>query len=105
MKYTFNHIGVPTKRVQPSEVYNDDMKVHLTDFEGHPYRFEYLRFEPGSWLPGEMQVQPHIAFEVESIDAILSDFDEVIVEKMDGGELFLCFAVKDGVIFELMEKK
>ncbi len=101
----FNHIGVPTKKVQPGETYNDGMKVHLTDFTNHPYKFEYLRFEPGSWLPAEMQVQPHIAIEVDSIDETLADFDEVIVEKLDAGDLYLCFAVKDNVIFELMQMK
>jgi hypothetical protein len=105
MNYKFNHVGVPTKTKQAGETYNDGMKVHLTDYTDHPYNFEYLRFEPGSWLPAEMQIQPHIAIEVDNIDSVLKDFDKVIVEKMDAGEQFLCFAVKDNVIFELMQIK
>ncbi len=61
----FLHIGVPTKKVQPDETYAEGMKVHLTNPDVHDMKFEYLRFEPGSWLPAIMQVTPHIAVKVE----------------------------------------
>jgi glyoxylase I family protein len=102
----FVHIGVPTKKVQANETYVEGMKVHLTNPDEHEMKFEYLRFEPGSWLPAIMQIQPHIAVKVDSIQAELGKCEEVLVEPMAINEsLCIAFAIRDGVIFEFMEMK
>lgn len=102
----FVHIGVPTKTPQPGETYVEGLKVHLTDPEQHDYKFEYLRFEPESCMPGEIQVFPHIAIKVDSIAEELKKCQEVLVAPMPiDDKLTICFAKRDGVIFELMEMK
>jgi len=42
------------------------MKLFFPDPDKHEMKFEYLRFEPGFWLPATMQIQPHIAVKVEN---------------------------------------
>jgi len=102
----FMHIGVPTKKVQPNETYVEGLKVHLTNPDEHEMKFEYLRFEPGSWLPAIMQVTPHIAVKVDSLQAELTKCDEVLVEPMPTNDTTcIAFAMRDGVIFEFMEIK
>jgi glyoxylase I family protein len=102
----FVHIGVPTKNVQPNETYVEGMKVHLTNPDEHEMKFEYLRFEPGSWLPAIMQVNPHIAVKVASLQVELAKCEEVLVAPLDVNEnLSIAFAIRDGVIFEFMEMK
>jgi glyoxylase I family protein len=102
----FMHIGVPTKKVQPDETYAEGMKLHLTDPDVHEMKFEYLRFEPGSWLPAIMQVNPHIAVKVDSIQDELKKCDEVLVDPLAVSEnKSIAFAIRDGVIFEFMELK
>jgi hypothetical protein len=102
----FRHIGVPTKKVQPNETYVEGMKLHLTNPEEHEMKFEYLRFEPGSWLPAIMQVTPHVAVKIDSIAAELAKCEEVLVEPMAVDEkLSIAFGIRDGVIFEFMEMK
>ena len=102
----FLHIGVPTKKVQPNETYAEGMKVHLTNPDNHEMKFEYLRFEPGSWLPAIMQINPHIAVKVDSIDAELAKCEEVLVQPMAISEnKSIAFACRDGVIFEFTEIK
>ena len=102
----FLHIGVPTKKVQPDETYAEGMKVHLTNPDVHDMKFEYLRFEPGSWLPAIMQVTPHIAVKVDSIQEALDKCDEVLVEPLAVNETTnIAFAIRDGVIFEFTEMK
>ncbi len=102
----FMHIGVPTKKVQPNETYVEGMKLHLTDPNAHEMKFEYLRFEPGSWLPAIMQVNPHVAVKVESIPSELAKCDEILVEPMAANEnTTIAFAIRDGVIFEFMAMK
>lgn len=102
----FMHIGVPTKKVQPNEIYVEGLKVHLTSPDAHELKFEYLRFEPGSPLPAIMQVTPHIAIKVESIKDELAKCEEILVEPTDADEkTLMAFGVRDGVIFEFMQPK
>ena len=102
----FMHIGVPTKKVQANETYVEGMKLYITNPDEHEMKFEYLRFEPGSWLPAIMQINPHVAVKVESIADELAKCEEVLVEPMNVDEnLSIAFAIRDGVIFEFMETK
>ncbi len=102
----FMHIGVPTKKVQPNETYAEGMKVHLTNPDEHEMKFEYMRFEPGSWLPAIMQITPHIAVKIDSIEQELAKCQEVLVEPLDVNEgLRIAFGMRDGVIFEFMQMK
>jgi len=102
----FMHIGVPTKKVHPNETYAEGMKVHLTNPDEHEMKFEYMRFEPGSWLPAIMQINPHIAVKVDSIQAELAKCEETLVAPFEVNEnLSLAFAIRDGVIFEFMQMK
>lgn len=102
----FLHIGVPTKKIQPGETFAEGMKVHLTNPDEHEMKFEYLRFEPGSWLPAIMQITPHIAVKVESIAAELTKCDEVLVQPLAVSDTkCIAFAIRDGVIFEFTEMK
>lgn len=101
----FLHLGVPTTNVQKGENYNPDLKVHITDPENHPFKFEYLRFEEGSPLPMIMQKQSHVAFKVDSIAKHLEGA-EILVQPFEvcpGTQI--AFIIKDNVIMELMECK
>jgi hypothetical protein len=102
----FMHIGVPTKKVQPNETYAEGMKVHLTNPDEHEMKFEYMRFEPGSWLPAIMQINPHIAVKVENIQDELAKCEETLVKPFPADEkLSIAFGIRDGVIFEFMQMK
>jgi catechol 2,3-dioxygenase-like lactoylglutathione lyase family enzyme len=101
----FHHVGVPTKKAQPKETYIEGGKVHITDPNANPYKFEYLRFEQGSPLPKEVQSGPHVAFMVDNLDAALKG-EKVIVQPFDAmPTLRVAFIVKDGVTVELMQAK
>ena len=41
----FNHVGIPSDKKRENETYVEDCKAHITDFEKHPYRVEWVRFE------------------------------------------------------------
>ena len=42
----YHHTGVVTDQKQPNEFYVEATKVWVTDPDDHPYRIEFLRFEP-----------------------------------------------------------
>lgn len=98
------HVGVITNVPVDGEAYNDGLKVHLTDPENHPFKYEFLRFEDGSPLHKRIQTEPHIAIKVDSIEEEVSKATEVLSEEMDcGGGMFIRFADVDGFIFEFTE--
>jgi hypothetical protein len=101
----FHHVGVPTREARPNESYVAAGKVFITDPDASPYKFEYLRFEPGSPMPVIMQTKPHIAYMVEDLAAALVG-QEVIVPPFDANPaLAVAFIVKDNIVVELMQAK
>ncbi|HJN16628.1 MAG TPA: hypothetical protein QGH10_14080 [Armatimonadota bacterium] len=101
--HKFSHMGLPTDEKQPGEIYVESTKVWVTEFKDHPYKVEYLRYEPDSPVTGPLRDLPHMAFETDDLAADLEG-QEVIMEPfvpMPG--LTVAFIVKDGAVFEYMQ--
>jgi hypothetical protein len=99
----FHHVGLPTDEKQPGEIYIEETKVWITDPESHPYKVEYLRYEPDSPTTGPLRELPHLAFttddlerEIEGKNVILGPF-----RPMDG--LTVVFIHEEGAVFEFMQ--
>jgi len=98
----FHHVGVITDELRPGEIYVADTKVHVTNPLDHPYRVEYLRFEPDSPVTGPVRERPHMAFEVDDLEAEL-ERQEVLLgpfRPMEG--LRVAFVLRDEAVFEFM---
>ena len=104
MGYKFLHVGMPTTKIRPNEVYVEDMKLYMVDPIHTDLNIEYLRFQDGTIFPEIMHTNPHIAYEVDSIEKATKDA-EIIVEPIDLGDKIICFAIKDNIIFEFTEMK
>jgi hypothetical protein len=99
----FHHVGVITDEVQPGEIYVPATKVYVTNPSEHPYRVEYLRFEPDSPVTGPVRNLPHLAFRVDDLEAERVG-QEVLLgpfQAMPG--LRVVFTFKDGAVFEYMQ--
>jgi len=99
----FSHVGVITDDPQPDETYVPTTKVYVTNFVDHPYKIEYLRYEPDTPVTGPLRDLPHIAFETDDLDRELAG-QEVIMEPfvpMPG--LTVAFIFRDGAVFEYMK--
>ena len=68
----FHHIGLPTDQSQPGEFFVEDTRVWVTDPRQHPYKVEYLRFEPDSPVTGPVRDLPHVAYRVDDLDAAIA---------------------------------
>src|SRR5262249_23668315 len=99
----FHHVGVITDEAQPGEIYVADTKVHVTNPADHPYRIEYLRFEPDSPVTGPVRNQPHVAFVVDSLEDAIAGEPILLgpFRAMEG--LRVVFILKDEAVFEYME--
>lgn len=99
----FHHMGVPTDEKQENEVYVEASKLWVTDPEDHPYRIEYLRYEPDSTVTGPVRDLPHIAYttddlrrEIEGKKILLGPFTP-----LEGLEVV--FIEEDGAVIEYMQ--
>ena len=99
----FDHVGLPTNEKQPNEMYVAQTKVWVTDPLAHPYRVEYLRYEPDSPVTGPVRDLPHIAFQVDNLDAYMEG-EEIVLGPFHPTETMrVVFIFKDGAVFEYME--
>jgi len=69
--WRYHHMGVPTDHPRDGEKYIPQYKMFVAGFSSSPYGVEWMRFEPGCPLPEIIQRVPHVAFEVDDLDAAL----------------------------------
>ncbi|MBC7333142.1 MAG: hypothetical protein H5T85_01545 [Actinobacteria bacterium] len=103
----FDHIGLPTTdRKKGKEIFISATKVWVTDYKKHPYRIEWLRFEPDSPVKGPVREKPHIAFKVNNLDEASKGL-KVLLEPFESlpGLKVGFYEYDDGGIIELMEYK
>jgi hypothetical protein len=69
--WRYHHMGVPTDIPRPDEKYIPQYRMYVAGFSSSPYGVEWMRFEPDCPLPPIVQRVPHVAFEVDDLDAAL----------------------------------
>jgi catechol 2,3-dioxygenase-like lactoylglutathione lyase family enzyme len=101
----FDHIGLITTEKKENDIYIAPTKVWITEFEKHPFRIEWLRYEPDSPVTGPVREKPHVAFRVDDIEAA-SQGMKVLLEPFDVGFAVVAFfETEDGAVVELMKYK
>lgn len=100
----FNHVGIVTDQKHDNEQYVPDAKAYITDFNTHPYRIEWVRHESDSPVPEVTKKLPHVAFEVDDLDAELKG-KNVIIEPFSPfeGVRVAFILTDDGAPIELMQ--
>lgn len=100
----YHHIGIPTDRVRPGERHLPELGMHVSGYESSPYGIEWMRFDPDSPLPELVRTVPHVAFEVDDLEAALEG-KEVLIEPNSPSEgIRVAFIVYDGAPVELLER-
>ena len=99
----FDHIGVPIGERRDGMRYLETTRCWLTPVSAHPYRVEWLWFEPESPAPDLVQSLPHVAYRVESLEKAM-DGHRVVTEPFDVfGEVRVSFIEVDGAPVEFVE--
>ena len=75
--WRYHHLGIPTDVARPGETYLEQFGLYVSGFSSSPYGVEWMRFEKHSPLHELIKTVPHIAFEVDDLEAALQD-QEVI---------------------------
>lgn len=99
----FHHTGVIVDEPQADEVYVEQTKVWITNPDKHPYRIEYLRFEPDTPVKGPVRHRCHMAYAVDDLDRAIEGHRVLLgpFEALDG--LRVVFVEEDGAVIEFME--
>lgn len=101
MKY--HHVGIPTTEHRPGETYLERFKVYVAGYETSPFGIEWMRFEPDSPLPELVKTVPHVAFEVDDLDAALAGHEILIAPNSPSQGVRVAFIVHDGAPVEFLE--
>ena len=101
--WRYHHVGIPTTDPQPGEVHLPELGMYVTGFPTSPYGVEWMRFAPGSPVSRIVQQVPHVAFEVDDLDAAIRDKQCLgdVSAPMDG--IRVAMILHDGAPIELLE--
>ena len=69
--WRYHHLGIPTGTPREGERYIEHLKLHVCGFDTSPYGVEWMRFEPDCPISDLVRKVPHVAFEVDDLDAEL----------------------------------
>jgi len=103
--WKYHHIGIPTTEKMPNEKYLPAFRLHVSGFESSPFGIEWMRFEEGSPIDDLIQTVPHIAFEVEDLDAELRkhNFKIITMPNSPGDGVRVAMIEHNGAPVELIE--
>ncbi len=101
--WRFHHVGVPTTEPRPGEQYLEAFKVHVAGFESSAYGIQWMRYEPGSPVNELVKTVPHVAFEVDDLDAALVGKQVITPPNSPSGGVRVAMIVDNGCPIELMQ--
>jgi hypothetical protein len=98
----YHHLGIPTTESRPGERHLAEFGVFVSGYETSPYGIEWMRWEPHATMPELVRTVPHVAFEVDDLDAEMAGHEVLIAPNSPSPGLTVAFIVDDGAPVELM---
>lgn len=98
----FHHLGIPTQISREGEHYIEHLKIFVSGFETSPYGVEWMRFDPDCPLPELVKTVPHVAFEVDDLEAELAGKEILIQPNSPSPGVTVAFIVDNGAPIEFL---
>jgi len=98
----YHHLGIPTTVPRPGERHLAEHGVFVSGYETSPYGIEWMRWEPHASAPDLVKTVPHVAFEVDDLEAEMAGHEVLIPPNSPSPGLTVAFIVDDGAPVELM---
>jgi len=99
----YHHVGIPTTVPRSGERYLPEFKVHVSGYETSPFRIEWMRFAPDCTLPAAIQTIPHVAFQVDDLEAELKGHEILIPPNSPAPGIRVAFILHNGAPVEFLE--
>lgn len=100
MKY--DHLGIPTTSRFAGEIELPHLKMTVSDHQNNPFGIQWQRYWEDAPYPDLVKTIPHVAFEVEDMDATLQGHMVIIKPTSPSEGLAVAFIEVNGVPVELM---
>ena len=69
--WRYHHLGIPTDSPRPNEKHLEAFGLHVSGFSTSAFGIEWMRYSDDSALHPAIKALPHVAFEVDDLDAAL----------------------------------
>jgi hypothetical protein len=99
----YHHIGIPTTQPRTNEQYLPHLKMYVAGYETSPYGVEWMRFDDDCPLPALVKAIPHVAFEVDDLEAELEGREILIAPNSPSPGVRVAFIVDDGAPVEFLQ--
>jgi hypothetical protein len=99
----FDHIGVPAPAKRDGMRFLESKRLWLTSPGDHPFRVEWLWYDPDSEEVELVRTMPHVAYLVPSLEEAMAGHP-VVAEPFDVfGEVRVSFIEVDGAPVEFVQ--
>lgn len=99
----YHHVGIPTTQRRPGETHLPHLGMHVSGFETSEFGVEWMRFDPDSPIPELVRTVPHVAFQVDDLDAALDGRELLIEPNSPSPGVRVAFIVENGAPVELLQ--
>jgi hypothetical protein len=101
--WRYHHLGIPAESPRAGERHLEHLKVYVSGFETSPYGIEWMRFEPDCPISELVRTVPHIAFEVDDLDAEIAGKELLGAVSEPSEGVRVAMIIDDGAPVELLE--
>ncbi len=101
--WRYHHIGIPTDVPRPGEYYLKQFKMYVSAFETSPCGIQWMRFEPDSPVHPLIKSVPHIAFEVDDLQAAMEGKEILTAPNSPSEGVTVAMILDSGAPVELLE--
>ncbi len=101
--WRYHHLGIPASIPHAGERYIPHLKLHVSGFDTSPYGIEWMRFDPDCRISELVRTVPHLAFEVDDLDAALEGKTLLGDVSSPSEGVRAAMIVDDGAPIELLE--
>ena len=99
----YHHIGIPTAERRPDEVYLPHLGMYVSGFDTSAFGIEWMRFDADCSLPELVQTVPHVAFEVDDLEAALEGMHVLIPPNSPSPGIRVAFVEENGAPIEFLQ--
>ena len=99
----YNHIGIPTTSNFEGEIDLPDLKMTVSDHENNPFGIQWQRYWDNAPYPDLVKTVPHVAFEVDDLNAAINGQKVLIHPNSPSEGLLVAFIEVNGAPVELMQ--
>jgi hypothetical protein len=99
----YHHVGIPTTVPQAGETHLEAHRVFCTDHERNPFGIQWMRYEAECSLPEIVKTVPHVAFEVDDLEAAIAGQEILIPPNSPSKGVVVAFVLCDGAPVEFLQ--